>query len=239
MADIMFNCPQCGIYLYVDAQATGMSVPCPQCKATITIPHEQTVSEPERLEIDHGSAFGMEDGGDLGISTAVNDAVKEMKSLDYNYLLPFAEIFSSSLLRKKAVRWVLLFGLLPLVFTQAAFMFELGFTQVLWLIEIYFCLFWALYFYSIIQPSKAIWRRAIGYATFTASVGIVLLLIAQSLPVVRNIYAGTQSDIFLWRVIGFVLGVGVFEETCKALPLIVFGLRKRRSTGHAKGCFWD
>ncbi len=237
MPDIQFICPQCGKHLTVDEKGAGLTVPCPECKGTITIPKSAPAQESERLNIDYGGAFGMEDAGDMGVASAVNDAVKEFKALDYNYLIPFSKIFSAELLRKKAVRWVLMFGLLPLAFWQAASMFDLEFTQVLWLIEIYFCLFWALYFYSIIQPSKTIWRRAIGYSFFTASVGVVLLLIAQALPIVRNLYAGTESNLFLGRVIGNVLGVGVFEETCKALPLIIFGLRKKTLNGTREGVF--
>ncbi len=54
----------------------------------------------------HSDAFGMEDGGDLGIGAAVKTTVNEFKSLDYGFLMPFKKIFSRHLLRKKAVRWV-------------------------------------------------------------------------------------------------------------------------------------
>lgn len=38
MPDIRFNCPECGDKLAVDEKGAGLRVPCPVCKATITIP---------------------------------------------------------------------------------------------------------------------------------------------------------------------------------------------------------
>lgn len=58
------------------------------------------------------------------------------------------------------------------------------------------------------------------------TVGIPLLLIWQEVPIIRHLYSGTESETFFVRVLAFVLGVGVCEEVCKALPLIFFGRSK-------------
>lgn len=175
------------------------------------------------LEKDYGNVFGMDEESGLGFSSIT----KEFKSLDYNYLIPVKKFFSSSLLKKKAVRWVMLFGLLPLIYAWIAVEFNLNFVQVVWLIEIYFCLFWALYFYSIIQPAKTVWKQGIGYALFTTIIGIPTLLSFQSFPVINSLYEETYSRNLFGQLTGFILGVGILEETCKALPLIIFGLRKK------------
>jgi RsiW-degrading membrane proteinase PrsW (M82 family) len=39
------------------------------------------------------------------------------------------------------------------------------------------------------------------------------------------------------QLTGFVFGVELLEETCKALPLIIFGLRKKTITGIREGVF--
>ena len=182
------------------------------------------------LNEDHGTAFGLEDGGDLGIIKSAKSTINDFKSLDYNFLIPIGKIFSKELFRKKAVRWVLLFGLLPLFLFLIHSWFNLSFEEIIWLIEGYFVLFWALYFYSIIKPQPDVWKRSIGYLLFTSFIGIPLLLISQKLPIVKDLYAGTYSYNLLTRIVGFTLGVGLFEETCKALPLIIFGLRKNKIT---------
>ena len=38
MADIIFDCPQCGHQLEVDENGAGMTVPCPECSQSIQIP---------------------------------------------------------------------------------------------------------------------------------------------------------------------------------------------------------
>ena len=57
-------------------------------------------------------------------------------------------------------------------------------------------------------------------------VGIPVLFIWQELPIIRHIYSGTGNDAFLVRMFAFILGVGICEEVCKALPLIFFGRSK-------------
>ncbi len=220
----------------------------PEPETTASVAQEietQSVSDPgpparpapSALDMDHAGAFGFEEGEELGVSKAIRGAVDEFKALDYNFLVPVGKLFSSSLLKRKAVRWVLLFGLLPLVFFQLHLLLEFSFSDSIWLIELYFCLFWALYFYSIIQPTARIWRRALGYATFTVFVGIPLLYLAQTLPVVSRLYETTGETDFRARVIGFVLGVGLLEESCKALPLLWFGLRRGKIASVREGVF--
>lgn len=236
MAMMQLECPRCGVTAETDAEP-GTSVNCPACGYVYpvpTVPDASPAPAPaealEPLDLVHGTAFGMEDGGDLGVKTAVLGAVQDLRGLDYSRLIPTRILFSRALFRKKAVRWVLLFGLLPLVFFQLHEWYSFSFEQALWLIEIYFSLFWALYFYTLIMPSTRIWHRAVGYALFTAFVGIPLLLAAQSLPLISDLYAGTRSPNVGAQVRGYVLGVGLFEEVCKALPLLWFGLRNGKIT---------
>ena len=237
-ATFKFGCPQCGQHIAASDDLVGSQASCPNCNAAITIPTRPALPRlRSALDAGHGETFGMDDAEDLGVGKAVSDTVTQFKSLDYGFLLPFRKIFSASLLRKKAVRWVCLFGLMPIAIYVATDQFDLNFEQTVWLLQLYFCLFWALYFYSLIRPTGAIWRRAIGYATFTAIIGIPLLFIAQALPIVRHIYAGLGSDHFLPKAAAYVFGVGPFEELCKALPLLWFGLRKNKLNGIREGLF--
>lgn len=187
----------------------------------------------KNLDKDFGGTFGLEEESSLNISGFLN----EFKKLDYKYLIPFDKIFDANLFRKKAVQWVLVFGLLPLIYIWLINELQLTFEQVVWLVEIYFCLFWALYFYSLIKPERKIWKQGIGYAFFTAAIGIPLLLSVQTLPLIRNLYADTDSNNFVENLIGFLFGVGILEETCKALPLIIFGLRKKTINNTTEGMF--
>lgn len=239
--DYTFSCTSCGQHIAVAQELVGTQANCPTCSTLFTVPPPETAPPPlprdTTLDRDHGAMFGMDDAGDLGIGETVRSTVGLFKSLNYGFLIPFRKIFSAALLRKKAVRWVLFFGLTPFAILSLIQIFEWDFQQTTWAIEAYFCLFWALYFHSLIGPSRSIWRRAVGYALFTAFIGITLEGLVQILPVARSIFAGTQSSHFVARAFGFVFGVGVFEEACKALPLLIFGLRKQRISSIRDGVF--
>lgn len=231
--EFKFECPNCRQHISTRDDLVGKQAACPSCAASFTVPAAPLASSASGLDATHGDVFGMEDAGDLGIAATVG----LFRSLDYGFLLPFRKIFSQGLLRKKAVRWVLLIGLTPLCIMALVQWFQLEFSYTFVLIEVYFCLFWALYFHGIIRPGKAIWKRAIGYALFTGFIGSLAELLIQFLPVVRTIFAGTQSEHFIPRFLGFVFGVGIFEECCKAFPLLFFGLRKGRIQGIRDGVF--
>lgn len=196
------------------------------------MPDSDTKQE-KNLEKDFGSAFGMEEESNIDLS----NIIRKFKSLDYGYLIPLKKIFDAKLLRKKAIQWIMFFGLLPLIYAWIVDAYQLEFTEVVWMIEIYFCLFWALYFHSIIQPAKKVWKQGIGYAIFTAAIGIPVLLSLQTLPVVSDLYRNLSSRNLFSQLTGFVFGVGILEETCKALPLIIFGLRKNTIKSVRDGVF--
>ena len=63
------------------------------------------------------------------------------------------------------------------------------------------------------------------------------MLMLENLPIMRSFVESTESENFLGRAIGFILGIGFSEETCKALPLIILGLRKKTLHGTKEGVF--
>jgi RsiW-degrading membrane proteinase PrsW (M82 family) len=158
---------------------------------------------------------------DFGILPAFAD----FKSLDYEFLVPYKKIFSAEMLSKKAVRWVLFFGIVPLATLIGKDDFDLTFKQCFWILGAYFCLLWATYFHGILLPSPQVWWRGVQFAAFTAVVGITLVLTVQTFPIISGLYAHVHSQSLTARVFGFVFGVGICEEACKALPLLIFCLR--------------
>lgn len=74
---------------------------------------------------------------------------------------------------------------------------------------------------------------------FTAIVGIPLLLLIQQFPLFQLLYAATESNLGLIpQLIGFIFGVGVLEEICKALPVYLFLLRPRKLKEPLTGAFY-
>ncbi|MGC3990610.1 MAG: PrsW family glutamic-type intramembrane protease [Chthoniobacteraceae bacterium] len=213
-----FSCPNCNQHFDATEEWIGSILTCTTCHESFVVPGAKN----DPLSAGPSATFGMEEGGDFGVAKAVG----VFKTLDYGFLIPFKKIFNLQLLKKKAVRWVLLLGIAPIGIYVTANSLDLDFEETLWLFEIYFCVFWAMYFYGLINPSSGVWKRGLGYAVFTVFIGVPFDLFAQSMPIIRNLYRASDSHSLLVRIVGYVAGIGILEEAVKALPLLLFGLRK-------------
>jgi len=218
-------CPECSALFSIEDSQFGTYVLCPTCGASVTArrpPPPKTQNspppppvrneEPERVlpapSPSHPESFF---GG--------------FSKLRVDDLLPLG-ILSPAELFSKEVRWVLTFGLFPLAILYLVAILNLTFSQSAWLIGGYFCYFWAIYFNGQMRPSRALSNTGIAYCFFTAFVGIPILFFWQTLPIISALYTGTDSQHFVPRLLGYVLGVGILEEICKALPLVLFAWRR-------------
>jgi RsiW-degrading membrane proteinase PrsW (M82 family) len=160
-----------------------------------------------------------------------NDGDKNLKKL------PLEEIFGFRYLQKKSFLWIIFFGITPLLILYVHTHFKWRFERSAWVLGAYFCLIWGINFHMLIKPSRDDWSRGILYAAFTALVGVPLLMFIQDLGIIRMLYKAAESEIYLLRVIGFVFGVGILEETCKLLPILIFGIRKKQIFSLKQGLF--
>jgi RsiW-degrading membrane proteinase PrsW (M82 family) len=214
----------------------GMSDWVPAERVASLLWSRPVATAPSRLDLLHNDVFNMDEAAqplDLG----VRGILEQFRSLDYGFLLPLRMVVSPSLLRRKAVRWVIGFSLFPLTLAIAKQQLEWSFEISLFALGAYFCFFWSTYFHGLLGPSADAWRRGLKFGLFTIVVGLPLLLIAQSGPVMSHFYRAVHSESLFARCVGFVLGVGIAEETCKALPLLLFVTGKRERLPLRDGLF--
>jgi RsiW-degrading membrane proteinase PrsW (M82 family) len=142
-----------------------------------------------------------------------------------------------NILKNGPTPWILAFGLGPLVFVYLQLFLGLRFVHTAWLFSAYFSALWAWVLGRLINENSAMWRRGLLYAMFTAFVGIFMLLAWQSIPIIAILYSGTAAMNPFSRMVGFVLGVGIFEELCKVAPLLLFGLSAKTIRSGGDGIF--
>lgn len=90
-------------------------------------------------------------------------------------------------------------------------------------ISLYFSIIWGLFFFYFFKTNQVRIKHTI-LLFFGLQFCIFLLWDILSLPqwpVIRIFYGWIDSDSIIIRLLGFVLGVGFFEEAVKALPLIL------------------
>jgi protease PrsW len=159
-------------------------------------------------------------------SNLARKAVDELKLIGFGSLLPYRDWLADKPWNLVWVRWFLGVALFPLLLSFWASAGELKFASVAFLFGLYFALMWAVVLYFMLTP-KLVFARIAQVWLFTMVVGIALVLLLQQLPVVSSLYSATQSASIFGKLIGFVGGVGVIEESAKALPIWWFYIHKQ------------
>lgn len=142
-----------------------------------------------------------------------------------------------SIFRNRSTPWILAFGVGPLIFGFLQLFIGLRFVHTAWLFSAYFCVLWAWILGTLTTEGNVLWRRGTAYAVFTAFIGTLMLLLWQNIPVIALLYSGLETTNPAGRFLGFVLGVGLFEELCKAAPLLLFGLQSQTIRSEGAGLF--
>jgi RsiW-degrading membrane proteinase PrsW (M82 family) len=140
-------------------------------------------------------------------------------------LLPYRDVFRPGLYRSAIGRRLLFLALVPLLINLLTEQVSLA--QTAWFTGIYYAIVWSLLLYHLIKPTQVSWIHAIGCVLFTVFISIPLLLLVQRVPPFNALYQATGQPLPS-RLIGFVLGVGVLEEVCKAIPLFSLMRRDRK-----------
>ncbi len=152
-------------------------------------------------------------------------AMQNLKSFDLQLLFPWKTIRSLSWLNDKRLMYFAGVGLAPL----AALMIALGFTNNLslayWAIALYFSVLWATFFYFLFRTPQVEPRTCVTSFCFTAAVSVSVLLSLYHVPPWSWMVHLTESPAFLARLVGYVVGVGVNEELCKAAILFWWATR--------------
>lgn len=183
------------------------------------------------------SASPLAGGNDRPASapSAPSDFWQTLRTFRFSSVFPYHEVFQSELYRSVAVQGLLFFGLFPVVLGYVAE--GTDFSQIAWLLGIYYASFWGVFLFNLIQPTEFSWRKTFTCILFTTFVAIPMLLFVQRVPPFNILYAATDWGL-IPRLFGFILGVGVLEETCKALSLYFFLLRPRQLDNPLTAAFY-
>ena len=158
----------------------------------------------------------------------INDLKKEfietLQTFKFSSVVPYQEVLNPDLYNSNIVKLLLCFGLFPWIVSSFATS-NTRLEDIAWILGIYYAFIWGIVLYNLIKPAQFSLKQAIKYVCFTAFIGIPLLLFIQRIPPFTLLYAATNSDNVISRLIGYIVGVGVLEELCKGVPIYLFMLR--------------
>jgi len=210
VAAILKKCPNCGLEVdeaYV--QASG-SRDCPFCG----------FSHKERMRA-HAAGKAQE----MAIYEHITPS--ELFSLDHVLELGGRRCFLALCL--------LVLGLAPIGYSYLARGAEVQ--TLYWFFTSYFSLIWGMILHYLIKPRNVLAPVVIGVCLFTILIGITGLLLAHHLPLVKQVYALTNSPSLAMRLTGYIFGVGLCEELVKALPIVLL-IRMKLIKEPESACFY-
>ena len=151
-------------------------------------------------------------------------AEDDLQTLIPHLLVPWREIKNFQWLDNRKLVSIAAVGLLPLL------IFEMGAESgsirlAYWAMAFYFSALWALFFYYIFPAPRITVPTCLFCFFGTGVLSISLLLVAYQLPPLSSLITLIQAPNAIFRLLGFIFGVGVPEEACKAL--VLFSLWRR------------
>jgi RsiW-degrading membrane proteinase PrsW (M82 family) len=142
----------------------------------------------------------------------------QIQSFGLNLLLPKDSISFKTLKGDSKLIIISLVGLAPAFLIK----FTLASVITFYAIALYFSLIWALFFYTVFKTSQVSVKKTI-YIFFSVQVLIFFSVFVLDINQFNPFYKLIEDESpFISRVIGFVFGVGVFEEFIKILPVYFF-----------------
>jgi RsiW-degrading membrane proteinase PrsW (M82 family) len=158
-------------------------------------------------------------GRETSMESFTQRAGADLRALLPHLLLPFEELRAFRWLENRKALSMAAVGLVPLVIY--AFFAQRGdIANAYWAIAFYFSALWGLFFYHVFPTPQARLSTAALCFFGTGAVSITLLLLAYRVWPLNQLggFIGPSAG-SVSRLAGFVLGVGVPEEACKALVL--------------------
>jgi RsiW-degrading membrane proteinase PrsW (M82 family) len=144
---------------------------------------------------------------------------QQLKDIGRELIIP-KEVFSrKAIMKDSRLLWLALLGLSP------AFLIGL-FSAVpvitFYVISLYFSIIWGLFFFYFFKTPQISTKTTIALF-FTLQLVVFTIWDILHLPAwpgINLLYSLTESNFVLFRLIGFIFGVGLLEEAAKALPLL-------------------
>lgn len=148
--------------------------------------------------------------------------VSQIKAFGWDLLLPRSSYSYKSLAKDKRLLMISIIGLAPaflIRFTGATFL-------TFYAIALYFSLIWGLFFYYVFKTDQVKKKTTVGLF-FATQLLIFFAVYVLRLTELNPLYKLIDYHSFILKLIGFTLGVGVFEESVKAVFVFIICSRSR------------
>lgn len=167
----------------------------------------------------------------------LQNLIDDFKTLPFDVLFPVKRWLGDQPWKMRWVQALLFFALFPLSLSRV-WGSDAEIHDAAWAIGTYFALLWGYVLWTLVQPGTIKRRNLLITCTFTAIVGVLLVLFLQTLPFISVLYDATGWSFSPARLVGFVAGVGVVEEAVKLLPIFWLAVKLREIRTPREAAFY-
>jgi RsiW-degrading membrane proteinase PrsW (M82 family) len=142
--------------------------------------------------------------------------VEQLRSLGSNLIFPYEILKKREWLSDKKLLVLALVGLGP----SCIMFLPIGGLMVFYSVALYFSAIWGMFFYYLFKTDQVKLKTTL-LVFFATQAFVFLLWDILGMPALNPFYSLTDSNMFIFSLFGFVLGVGLTEECVKLIPLIL------------------
>lgn len=176
---------------------------------------------PRPPPLDGGSSQGKQSRQDDSFTAQTKDDLRQMLP---HLLLPVEEIKSFRWRENKKALAIAGIGLLPLCIF-AFYGDPRSMSNAFWAMALYFSALWAMFFYYVFPTPEVKVSTSVLCFFGTGILAISVLLQVYRVWPLSEVISWTRADSGIARWIGYLLGVGLPEEACKA-AMVIFVARR-------------
>jgi len=140
----------------------------------------------------------------------------QIKNIGQELIFPHSTIFTKQFVSDKRFIILALVGLLPMVIMEI----PLGGFFVFYNISLYFSMIWGLFFYAYFMTPQVDFPTTLKLF-FVTQICVFIAWDLLGLYHLNPFYLLTDNAFLPFRLLGYILGVGLTEEFFKALPLLL------------------
>jgi RsiW-degrading membrane proteinase PrsW (M82 family) len=151
---------------------------------------------------------------------------QQLKDTGKELIIPNNAFAWKEIRKDSRLLWLALLGLAPAFLIR---FFSVVPFITFYAISLYFSIIWGLFFFYFFKTPQINTKTTISlFFILQAFVFIIWdILHLPKLAVINHLYSLTESSSFLFRLIGFIFGVGLLEEAAKAIPLLLIIYRAK------------
>jgi RsiW-degrading membrane proteinase PrsW (M82 family) len=144
---------------------------------------------------------------------------QQLKDIGRELIIPKQVFSRKEIMKDSRLLWLALLGLSPAFLIGLLSAFPV---ITFYVISLYFSIIWGLFFFYFFKTPQINTKTTIALFFILQLVVFTIwdILRLPNWPGINLLYGLTESDFVLFRLIGYVFGVGLLEEAVKAIPLL-------------------